>query len=236
MSTEKIEDAKTAIRNRAHDIQEYGYDMDHFVIYLQGVEENPDECNIEPGVEYRMANRFIRNLDTLTAIDSERPIIISMKTNGGDWNEGMAIYDAIIAAPNPVTIVNYTHARSMSSIIMCAANKRVMMPHSTFMIHMGTWGDEGTWKQCKSAWNFEQRTEHEMLDIYVERLKGTPGGKCNSWSKKRIREWLVQSMHETEEVYFTAEQAVKVGFADQIFTDWETVTDYTEEQEQVIFT
>jgi ATP-dependent protease ClpP protease subunit len=177
-----------------------------------------------------MANRFIRNMDTLTEIDCERPIVISMKTNGGDWNEGMAIYDSIMAAPNPVTIVNYTHARSMSSIIMCAANKRVMMPHSTFMIHMGTWGDEGTWKQCKSAWNFEQRTEVEMLDIYVERLKNTAGRKCSSWSKKRIREWMVEEMHKYEEVYFTADDAVKTGFADEIFTSWDTVIEYTDEQ------
>lgn len=217
-------------RHRIHDIQEYGLDCKHFVIYLQGVEEQASDDYTEPGVEYRMANRFIKNLDVLTGIDSGRPITISMKTCGGDWEEGIAMYDAILATPNPVTIINYTHARSMSSIILQAANKRIMMPHSSFMFHMGYLGIEGTPKQVDSSWHFNKIADRQMIEIYIDALKRTPHGKMHSWSRKRIEEWLREQMDKREDVYFTAEDAVKAGFADEIFTDWDVVTQYTEDQ------
>lgn len=214
------------VRNRLHDINEYGVDTKEFVIYLQGAEEWPTEDYIEPGVEYRMANRLIRNLDILMGISYDHPIIISMKTNGGDWAEGMAIYDAILAAPNPTTIVNYTHARSMSSIIFQAANKRVMMPHSTFMFHDGTLGVDGTLKQVYSSVDFAHTEDEKMMRVYVDALRRTPHGNMHEWSDRRIRTWLRKQMDTREDVYMTAEQAVEAGFADGIFTSWEDVTDY----------
>jgi ATP-dependent protease ClpP protease subunit len=217
-------------RSRIEWIHDYGLDMEHFTVYLQGVEENCDRDYLEPGVEFRMANRLIKSLDVLTGLDDERPITISMKTCGGDWEEGMAIYDAIMAAPNPVTIVSYTHARSMSSIILQAANKRILMPHSTFMFHEGYVGMEGTPKQVRSIHEFNKVADEQMLKIYIDRLKSTPTGKCHRWSKKRIREWLEAEMNKKEDVYMTADEAVKMGFADEIFSDWATVTEYTEEQ------
>ncbi len=114
-----------AERNRVADMHDRGIDTRNFVIYLQGIEDPPNDVSEEPGVEYRMANRFIKNLDILTGISAERPITISMKTGGGDWVEGMAIFDAVLATPNPVSIVSYTHARSMSSMILQAATKRI---------------------------------------------------------------------------------------------------------------
>ncbi len=219
-------------RNRIEEIFNYGLDTEHFTIYLQGVEENAYdsvEDVYEPGVEFRMANRFIRGLDVLTGMDSVTPITVSMKTCGGMWEEGMAIYDALMAAPNPITIVNYTWARSMSSIIFQAANKRIMMPHSTFMFHEGTNLVHGTVKQVKTDMAFSEVIgTPKMLDIYVDALKR--GGKAQKWSRDRIRNWLVSEMDHKEEVNFTAVEAVEWGFADEIFTDWSTVTDYTRSQ------
>lgn len=220
-------------RNRIEEIFDYGLDTEHFTIYLQGVDDqtfDSVEDVEEPGVEYRMANRFIRGLDVLSGMDSSQPITVSMKTCGGSWQEGMAIYDAILATTNPITVVSYTWARSMSSIIMQAANKRVLMPHSTFMIHMGTMATSGTWKQAYTDMAFSERTIDEMLNVYIDRMK--MGGKARSWSRKRIKEWLMNEMDKSEEVNFTATEAVKWGFADEIFTDWGSVTDYTTEQKE----
>jgi ATP-dependent protease ClpP protease subunit len=215
-------------RNRIEEIFDYGLDTEHFTIYLQGVEDNAYsdvEEVFEPGVEFRMANRFIRGLDVLEGMDSTRPITVSMKTCGGMWEEGMAIYDALMAITNPITIVNYTWARSMSSIILQAANKRVMMPHSTFMFHMGTYATSGTLKQVKTEFEFSKRTDGQMLDIYVDAMKR--GGKAQKWGRDRIRNWLISEMDHKEDVNFTAKEAIEWGFADEIFVDWHTVTEYT---------
>jgi len=90
--------------------------------YVLGSDEIADEA-AEPGVEYTMANRFIKNMNILMRKKNVEVIFIHMKTCGGDWGEGMAIYNMIKACPTPVIILNYTHARSMSSIIFSSCRQ-----------------------------------------------------------------------------------------------------------------
>jgi len=199
-----------------HQIHEYNIDTKSNHIYLMGetsyVYSQADE---EPGVEYAMANRFIKNMNVAMRSPDGQPILIHMKTCGGDWHEGMAIYDMIKACPLPVTILNYTHARSMSSIILQAADKRIMMPHSAFMIHRGSLGFFGEHQQCVSNLEFYKKTEEAMLDIYVNRMKER--GCYSTKSAKWTREYLKEQMDSKVDVFFTAEEAVKLGFADEIF-------------------
>jgi ATP-dependent Clp protease protease subunit len=210
-------------------IHEKDVDLISNHIYLFGREEYHNEDQSEPGVEYMMANRFIRNLNLCMRANPNTPILIHMKTNGGYWEEGMAIYDAIKSCPFPVTILNYTHARSMSSLIFQAANKRVMMPHSTFMLHDGTLGIEGTVKQVHSAVEFGKIQDAQMMKIYIDTMKHQ--GKLSKRSKKAIEEWLRSQMDKKEDVYFTAEEAVEYGFADEIFNNnWADLIKYTDEE------
>jgi len=197
-------------------IHEYNLDIKAGHIYLFGeesyigvVEED------EPGVEYSMSNRFIKNLNILSRNSTDDTILIHMKTCGGDWHEGMAMYDAIKACPKHVCILNYTHARSMSSIIFLAADKRVMMPHSRFMFHGGIHGYYGTHKQFQTEAKEGQKAYDTMVEIYVESLKIK--GKYSKWSKKRIKDWVQQQMDKKEEVYLDANEAVDLGFADMVF-------------------
>jgi ATP-dependent protease ClpP protease subunit len=208
-------------------IHEYNLDLKANHIYLMG-EESAALDEDEPGVEFSMANRFIRNLNIMMRL-SDDPILIHMKTCGGDWSEGMAIYDAICACPNPVAILSYTHARSMSSIIFCAADRRIMMPHSTFMIHQGESFYGGTYKQAQTSAKMDEVYNEQMLKVYVDTLRSS--GTMKKWSRKRIKEYLEEQMNKKEEVYWSAEQAVKVGFADAVFGadgtwDWNTLLDF----------
>jgi ATP-dependent protease ClpP protease subunit len=218
-------------------LQEYNLDHEVNNIYLFGEESyntgaGVDEA-VEPGVEYMMANRFIKNINYCMRRNPTTPILIHMKTCGGLWEEGIAIYNAIKACPNPVTILNYTHARSMSSLIFQAANKRVMMPDSCFMYHEGTWGFGGTVKQARTEYEQLIQTGERMLDIYVESMKRN--GKYKTWSRKRIRELLISYMDKKEEVYLNDHAAVYYGLADEVFGssgsyDWSALTEYTDEQ------
>lgn len=185
----------------------------------------------EPGVEFAMANRFIRNLNILMR-KSDKPILVHMKTCGGMWEEGMAIYDAIKACPNKITILSYTHAESMSSLIFLAADKKVMMPHSKFMFHEGTMDQSGTVKQYRTEGEELEKAGEDMLRIYIDAMKEK--GKMKRWSRDRIKEWLVEMMNKKEEVYFDAKQAVDHGFADEIFGgngkyDWKELINFDDE-------
>lgn len=202
-------------------IHDYDLDYQSREIYLVGREDYltaMDEGNVEPGVDFAMANRFIKNLNLLQNSSSD-PILLNLKSCGGDWLEGIAIYQAILACPCHVTILNYASARSMSSIIFLAGDKRVMMPYSQYMFHMGTEGFEGTGTQYETEYEQFQLTKRQMLDIYVEKLRESEPFRGESDGK--IRQWLTRKMRAKEEVYLTAEEAVEYNFADEIFDlDW----------------
>jgi ATP-dependent protease ClpP protease subunit len=179
----------------------------------------------EPGIEYMISKRFIKNINLCMRTNPGQPVIIHMKTCGGFWEEGMAIYDAIKSCPSKVTILNYTHARSMSSLIFQAADKRVMMPHSYFMFHDGTYAIEGTVKQVYSSIDFDKKNSKIMLDIYAEKMneKGEWAGKGIT----KIKKWLRDQMDRKEDVFLTADQTVELGLADGIFNyDWSELSNY----------
>lgn len=207
-------------------LHEYNIDIPSNQLFLFGEEEYGESLEgAEPGVEYIMANTFIRNLSILMR-KSDKPILIHMKTCGGDWKEGMAIYDAIKACPNPVIILNYTHARSMSSLIFQAADKRVMMPHSSFMFHDGTTAVDGTIKQFYTEYEQTRIADDQMNAIYIASMQAQ--GKFKDAPAEEIRNWLREQMDRKEDVYLSAQQAIDYGFADEIFGsggiyDWDAL-------------
>lgn len=215
-------------------VHEYDVDTDSNQIYLMGTDNRStgEMTRLEePGVEYTMANRFIRNLNICMRANPDKPILIHMKTCGGFWEEGMAIYDAIRTCPSKITILNYTHARSMSSLIFLSANKRVMMPHSWFMFHTGSVEFTGTAKQFDTEAEQSKLLVARMIELYVDALKEQ--GTMSRWSRARLRQWLKAQMDKKEDVFLEADQAVTFGFADEIFNgDWPSLIKYSTRQKR----
>ena len=92
-------------------------------IYLHGSYDECYECDQEPGIEYRMASKFIKNLHILERKEKSN-ILVHLHTKGGVWNDGMAMFNAIRLSPCPITIVSYAQASSMSGVVLQAADKR----------------------------------------------------------------------------------------------------------------
>lgn len=219
---------KVSTQDLVNQMQNYDLDLQSNHIYLFGREEYSNNGS-EPGVEYLMSNRFIRNLNLCMRVNPNTPVLIHMKTCGGNWNEGMAIYDAIKSCPFPVTILNYTHARSMSSIIFQAANKRVMMPHSYFMLHEGTLSHSGNYRTVMSEIEREKLVKEQMMDIYEHVMKRD--GKFSNKSRKFIRAWVEEQMQKKDDVFFQPKESIEMGLADCIFDyNWAKLTDYTEDE------
>ena len=223
---------------------EYSIDLANLEIDLIGNVNHAIGCGGEdtgePGVEYTMANMFIKNLrlcmhNARGKNNKLLPILVHMKTCGGDWGEGMAIYDMIKACPNPIIILSYTHARSMSSLILQAADKRILMPTSYFMFHEGDGLVAGTTKQIKTQITFDKRDEEILLGTYARRLRQR--GPYKGKAIKTIVKDLKRRMDKSEEVFLNAEAAVREGFADEVFDgNWnrlkEVPKDYQKEIEK----
>lgn len=196
---------------------QYNIDVKNREILISGEESMSEPCNDEPGVDHILSARLIRNIRILVNENDKAPILIHMKTCGGDWNEGMAVYDAVKTCPVYVTILNYTHARSMSSLILQAADNRVMMPNSEFMFHHGEYGQEGEFITVMNTVEWYKRTMDTMCNIYVDAMKSTKHSKWRKITKPKIRVWLDDQMDKKNDVYLSAQEAVDNGFADSIF-------------------
>lgn len=220
-----ILNGKATAREQVHSLyyyaevaHEFGIDIQSREMWIHGEGTNAhDSSEIgEPGVEYNMATKVIKNLHILKRASRTEPITIHLHTCGGDVVEGLAIYDTIKMMPYKVTIISYTHARSMSSYILQAADERILLPHSYFMFHDGEMWTGGTVKQAKSYMDFTDVVEKQMADIYIDALKKK--GKYKDHTRDQIARLLRKEMDKKEDVYLTAEEAIEWGFADKILT------------------
>lgn len=198
-------------------MQDRWIDLKNRHMWIHGA--NLDPSDEEPGVEHLMATVVIKNLHALRLDNASKPIIVHLHTCGGVWEEGMAIYDAIKSMPYHVTMVNYTHARSMSSIIFQAADYRIMMPNSYFLFHRGTISMDNEWTTAKSNFEWSSKTVKTMIDIYVESARESK--KFNKMSDNKIRSYLSKQMDKKSDVFLTPEEAIEWGFADAILENWD---------------
>ena len=191
----------------------YGVDTKNREVYLHGYHGAFEEG---PGVDYRMATTFVKNIRTLDIINSQ-PIVIHMHSIGGNWADGMAIYDAISLCKSRVTILVYGQAESMSGIILQSADLRIMMPHSYFMLHFGSSLREGDYLSSQNYSKLEKKMSSTMLDIYTalaiegkffqERYTPTTQDKVRQYIRKKMKDgdW-----------YLDGHEAVYHGFVDGV--------------------
>lgn len=196
------------------EIHNFDLDVQNRIIYLYS--SDPLSDDEEPGVDYRMSSKFIKNLNILQLMSLD-PIQIHMNTIGGEWSYGMGIYDAIKQSKCDVTIIAYSWARSMSSIILQAAKDRVMMPNSSFMVHWGTSTEEGHYLSVKSSVEFTVKTEKTMLDIYTNKCVEGNYFKSKNMNYQQVYDFINEKIEKKCDWWLTAEEAVDYGFADRIF-------------------
>jgi ATP-dependent protease ClpP protease subunit len=202
------------------DLHNHRVDRHTFSIYVGGdphVEgDDVDGRGTEPGVEHHMADRFDINLNLLSSLNPKRPILVQIASCGGNWDEGMQMFGAIITCPNPVTVMATKWARSMTSIIPLAADKFVIRPPAQYMFHHGQYAYEGNaGEEAQTAFEEVQASRKMMLDLYVARLRS--GGKFSRWSNERIKEMLEDKIRRKIDVWLDGDTAVKWGFVDAVY-------------------
>jgi ATP-dependent Clp protease protease subunit len=193
--------------NLIEEIHDFCIDTANGQIYLH--DNTKEEC--EDGIDFRVATRFIKNLAILS---KEPEVLIHLFSQGGQFDAGMLIYDAISASSMPINILCHGSVMSIATVILQAADERIAMPNCMFMLHEGTEGSEGTHKQAQ-AWAYICKKQRElMLDIYAEKCKD--GEYFKGKSVAVVRNKLATFFKEKEDWYLTAEEALKYGFIDRI--------------------
>jgi ATP-dependent protease ClpP protease subunit len=141
--------------------------LDRWFDYNVDVESRTIYMGSEDGVDALMAEYMIKGMHILESKSTDI-ITIIMNNIGGDFFHGLAIYDAIQTSKCHCVIKVYGHAMSMGSLILQAADKRIMSPNSRFMMHFGSESHSGHTKMVDNWVSESKRLAYLMENIYLD--------------------------------------------------------------------
>lgn len=186
---------------------DYNVELDKRIIFFGGVDTMSNQD--DPGaVDHYSVQLFIKGLLALdlAAPEGDQPIKVIMNSPGGAVYEGLAAFDAIKGCKNEVHVLVLGHAMSMGAWILQAADRRLMAPHATMMIHAGTDGYYGHPTDLKRRAKESARLDKLNADLYLKRIRE----KHPKYTRAQVEKLLVF------DTFLTAKEAVELGLADEV--------------------
>lgn len=177
------------------------------------------EAEIEPGIDYRSAVLFEKNLRYLNLLSND-PILVHMHMPGGDWQDCLGMYDAIRLSKSKIILLAYAKAESSSSVLLQAAHLRILMPNTNVLIHYGSLTlDSEHSKAAVSSVEWNERECDKMIDIFVDRCMQSGMAKTKNWKRMMAKKHIQSQLASKCDWILNAQQAVEYGFADGILGD-----------------
>lgn len=198
--------------NPLDDIHQYNIDVSNREVYLHSYLDGDSE---ETGVEYRTAVVFQKNIRYLNLLSLE-PIIVHMHLPGGDWQDCLGIYDTIKSSKSRIGIIASAKVESSSSVLLQAADLRILTPNTNFLIHYGSLSIDNEHKAALSMVEWSEKESEKMIDIFTEKCMNSRICKEKNWKKMMARKHIVSQLASKRDWILTAEESVNYGFADGI--------------------
>lgn len=202
--------------NKENDISylhDHNIDILNREIYLHSYMADGEE---EGGIDYRSSVKFEKNLRYLNLLSLE-PILVHMHLPGGHWQDCLGMYDAIKASKADVVILAYAKAESSSSVLLQAADLRILMPNTNVLIHYGSFSMDAEHSKAAAAgveWN--ERECDKMVDVFTDRCMNSSIYKEKNWKRMMAKKHIISQLASKCDWILTAQQAVDYGFADGI--------------------
>jgi ATP-dependent protease ClpP protease subunit len=197
----------------------------HYIDYLHNYNMDPQSREIymhsslyndeEGGVDFKSAVSLHKNLRYLNKISYD-PIVIHMHIPGGEWSDCMSMYDSIRLSPSPIAIIVYSRAESSGSIILQAADLRIMLPNAYTLIHYGSTFVDGDHKVAVSNLQWSQAEASKMVDIFTDKMMYSPLVKTKKWKRQNAKKHILTQLDNKADWILSAEQTIEYGFADGI--------------------
>lgn len=147
-------------------------------------------------VDYDMYCKLLYGLNK--TMDNDR-VLIYLNTEGGDFYQGLAIYDLIKRFSDnhaPVDILCNGPVMSSGIMVLQAARERISLPNTQFMIHYGSDSNEG-----------EQYLKHNAKMMNV--MKGIIKTRAVV-TKRTLNTWFAK------DTFLDTEQALRFGLIDKV--------------------
>jgi ATP-dependent Clp protease protease subunit len=185
-------------------------------IYLHSDDSDPNDN----GIDFRTASRFAKNIHKAEKSNDDQ-LIVHFSSIGGEWADGMSIYDNILHSCFSVIMIGHGCLCSMGTIILQAASKRYLMPHCDLMVHFGDLTLSGHQVSVESGSKYYTKIKNNMIDIYTDRCINGPFFKEREYSRNRVKAYIKRKLESNVDWYMTPEEAVDFGFADKVLTKTE---------------
>ena len=138
--------------------------------------------------------------DELKAIDSDT-LTVHLNSPGGDIFDGLAIYQALKDHKAQVTMHVDGLAASIASVIAMAADRLIMAPKASMMIHDGWTMGVGNAGDLRKVADLLDKQSDIIASVYADRA----GQPADFW-RDRMR----------DETWYNAEEALAAGLVDEI--------------------
>ncbi len=129
------------------------------------------------------------------------PVTVVLSSHGGCIDSGWAIYDAIVGARFPTTIIGYGPVMSMAVAVLQAAGTRLLMPYARLLLHPGTAGADLDARAFVSFGKEVEFQSQQYLDLLA--MHSTIGPDA------------VQKLILAD-TFLSSWEAVKIGLADKV--------------------
>ena len=134
-------------------------------------------------------------------VESRKPILLYIASNGGEVDSGFELIDVILASKTPVYTINMGYQYSMGFLIGLAGHKRYAAKNAKFLMHDGSNMVYGNSSKVQDRVRFDARVEERVRDYVLARSNITP----EEYDSKFRVEW-----------YMFADEAKEKGFTDYI--------------------
>lgn len=141
-----------------------------------------------------------------------KDILICINSIGGSLNHGLAIYDLFKALPYNITTVALGSCCSIATVLFSLGDKRFIGKNTKFLIH-----------SC--IYRNPENSEIKAYDLqqFMSEMKENNSKLINCYLSSKgfmlKRTQLEEFFDEKEDKIYTPDEAVKYGFATNIFED-----------------
>lgn len=136
------------------------------------------------------------------------PIKMFINCDGGELDMMHALCDAIRLSKTPVMCVNIGRAASAACLVFLAGHIRLAMPQSVFLLHEGSGGSGGSYRESKAAQAEWDRLVKQIRERVLE------------WTSITAEEY---DMRMSTDWYIAAKDAVAYHMADRIIESLDEV-------------
>lgn len=176
-------------------------------IHAQATPHQPKAIEVliydEIGLWGISATQFLQDLAAVD--DGSSPITVAINSPGGNVFDGFAIYNALLRLGDRCTVRIDGLAASIASVIACGGHRVVMAANALLMIHNPWSLAYGTAEELRKTADLIDKTREGILAAYRRRAPTLDEDKL--------------ALLLDEESWFTATEAVTLGFADEIMPE-----------------